>query len=54
SRLRSACGPQNMAVVKHMAMNLIRNAPGKQSLTVRRKKASWNVDYLETVIRQRG
>ncbi|MEC4595310.1 ISAs1 family transposase, partial [Nitrospirillum amazonense] len=42
SRLRSACGPQNMAVVKHMAMNLIRNAPGKQSLTVRRKKASWN------------
>jgi predicted transposase YbfD/YdcC len=54
TRLRSGFGPQNMAVIKHMAMNLIRKAPGKQSLTVRRKKASWNTDYLETVIRQRG
>lgn len=52
SRLRSGFGPQNMAVVKHMAMNLIRKAPETHSLTVRRKKASWNADYLETVIRQ--
>lgn len=52
SRLRSGFGPQNMAVVKHMAMNLIRKAPGRHSLTVRRKKASWNAGYLETVIRQ--
>jgi hypothetical protein len=41
-----------MAVVKHMAMNLIRKAPGRHSLTVRRKKASWNAGYLKTVIRQ--
>jgi len=54
SRLRSGCGPNNMAIVKHMVMNLVRNAPGKQSLTVRRKKASWNVDYLETIIRRRA
>lgn len=54
ARLRSGCGPQNMAVIKHMAMNLIRKAPGKHSLAVRRKKASWNADYLETIIRQRG
>lgn len=53
SRLRSGCGPNNMAIVKHMALNLVRSAPGNQSLTVRRKKASWNVDYLETIIRQR-
>lgn len=52
SRLRSGFGPRNMAVVKHMAMNLIRKAPGRHSLTVRRKKASWNAGYLETVIRQ--
>lgn len=52
SRLRSGFGPQNMAVVKHMAMNLIRKAPGRHSLTVRRKKASWNAGYLKTVIRQ--
>ncbi|BAI72993.1 transposase (plasmid) [Azospirillum sp. B510] len=54
SRLRSGFGPQNMAAIRHMAINLIRKAPGKQSLTVKRKKMSWNADYLETVIRQRG
>ena len=43
-----------MAIVKHMAMSLLRSAPEKQSLTVNRKKASWNVDYLETAIRQRA
>ena len=53
-RLRSGHGPQNMAVVRHMAMNLLRAAPGKQSFAVRRKKASWNSDYLEAVIRQPG
>lgn len=52
-RLRSGFGPQNMAVVRHFAMNLLRNAPGKQSFAVRRKKATWNADYLETIIRQR-
>ncbi len=51
-RLRSDRGPQNMAVLRHMAMNLLRAAPGKQSFAVQRKKASWNSDYLEAVIRQ--
>ena len=51
-RLRSGCGPQNMAIVRHIAMNLLRAAPGKQSFAVRRKKASWNTDYLEAIIRQ--
>ena len=52
-RLRSGFGPQNMAVIKHMALNLVRHAPGKHSLAVRRKKASWNPDYLEAILRQR-
>jgi len=52
ARLRSGNGPQNMAVVKHMAMNLVRNPKDKHSLKVRRKKASLNPDYLETLIRQ--
>lgn len=51
-RLRSGCGPQNMAIVRHMAMNLLRSAPGKQSFAVRRKKAAWNSHYLEALIRQ--
>ena len=52
ARLRSGNGPQNMAVVKHMAMNLIRNPKDKHSLKVRRKLANLNPDYLETLIRQ--
>lgn len=52
ARLRTDNGPQNMAVVKHMAMNLVRNPKDKHSLKVRRKLANLNPDYLERLIRQ--
>lgn len=52
SRLRSGAGPQNMATVRHMAMNLIRSAHDKHSLKVRRKSAAWDAAYLEAIIRQ--
>ena len=52
SRLRSGTGPQNMATVRHMAMNLIRGAKDKHSLKVRRKSAAWDTAYLERLIRQ--
>ncbi len=52
ARLRSANGPQNMAVVKHMAVNLVRNPKDKHSLKVRRKLANLNPAYLESLIRQ--
>jgi predicted transposase YbfD/YdcC len=52
ARLRTGHGPQNMAVVKHMAMNLIRNPKDKHSLKVRRKLANLNHHYLEKLIRQ--
>jgi predicted transposase YbfD/YdcC len=51
-RLRTGHGPQNMATVRHMAMNLVRTASGRHSLKVRRKRAAWNVTYLETLLRQ--
>ena len=52
ARLRTANGPQNMAVIKHMAMNMVRAANDKHSLKVRRKKANLNPDYLEGLVRQ--
>jgi predicted transposase YbfD/YdcC len=52
ARLRTGYGPQNMAVVKHMAMNLVRNPKDKHSLKVRRKLANLNPEYLETILRQ--
>ncbi len=51
ARLRSGHGPANMAIVKHTAMNLLTRAKPTISLKNRRKKAGWNQDYLEKVIR---
>jgi hypothetical protein len=51
ARLRSGHGPQNMAIVRDMAMNLIRHSRDKHSLKNRRKLACLNVDYLEGLIR---
>ena len=52
SRLRSGMGPQNMATVRHMAMNLLRGPKDKHSLKVRRKSAAWDTNYLEALLRQ--
>ena len=51
-RLRTGSGPQNMAVVRHMAMNLVRAPHDRHSLKVRRKLANLNPDYLEALVRQ--
>lgn len=45
-------GPHNMAIVRHMAVNLLRKPTDKLSLKVRRKRANLDPDYLETLIRQ--
>ncbi|MEX2479630.1 MAG: ISAs1 family transposase [Gammaproteobacteria bacterium] len=52
ARLRTGNGPHNMAIVKHMAMNLVRNPKDKHSLKVRRKLANLDPDYLQSLIRQ--
>ena len=52
ARFRTGDGPQNMAIIRHTALNLLSRAKPTNSLKNRRKRAGWNVDYLETVIRQ--
>jgi predicted transposase YbfD/YdcC len=52
TRLRTGHAPENMAVVKHMAMNLLHRAKPTTSLKNRRKRAGWNTSYLESLIRQ--
>jgi predicted transposase YbfD/YdcC len=51
ARLRTGFGPQNMAIVKHIAMNLIRQPKDRHSLKNRRKLACLNGDYLEAILR---
>jgi predicted transposase YbfD/YdcC len=51
SRLRTGHGPHNMAVVRHMAMNLLRSAKPGKSLKVRRKVVGWDPSYLHAILR---
>jgi predicted transposase YbfD/YdcC len=46
SRLRRGHGATNMAMVRHLALNLIRAMPGKQSIKAKRKLATWDTNYL--------
>lgn len=54
ARLRTGHGPQNMAVIRHMTINLVRNPKDKHSLKTRRKLANLSPDYLEALIRQKA
>ena len=49
-RVRTDHAPANLAVIRHMAHNLIRRAPGKLSLRLRRKAAGWDDAYLASLI----
>ena len=49
-RIRKDNAPANFATVKHMASNLLRQAPGKDSLRVKRKVAAWDDDYLAALV----
>lgn len=49
-RIRKDNAPANFATVKHMASNLLRAAPGKDSLRVKRKVAAWDDDYLAAIV----
>lgn len=53
-RLRTGHGPENMAIVRHIAINLIRHPKDKHSLKVRRKLAALNPAYLDDLIRQKS
>jgi predicted transposase YbfD/YdcC len=46
SRLRTGHGARNMAVVRHFALNLVRQVKDKRAIKRRRKVASWNPKYL--------
>jgi predicted transposase YbfD/YdcC len=49
-RVRTENAPANFTTIKHMALNLIRRAPSKDSIRLRRKVAAWDDDYLASLI----
>jgi predicted transposase YbfD/YdcC len=49
-RIRKDNAPANFATIKHMAGNVLRQAPGKQSLRVKRRLAAWDDEFLASLI----
>ena len=50
-RVRTENAPANFTTIKHMASNLIRRAPGKDSQRLRRMTAAWDDDFLASLVK---
>ena len=52
-RIRKENAPQNMAIIKHMALNMIRKVkPPRKSIKGMRKMAGWHDIYMNDIICQ--
>ena len=49
-RVRKDHAPANFTTLKHMAHNLMRLAPGKDSLRLKRKVAAWDDEFLVSLV----
>ena len=51
SRIRTGNAPENLAVVRHMALNLLRqDRTCKASIKAKRKLAGWDNNYLLSIL----
>ena len=51
SRIRKDNAPENLAVIRHIALNLLKqNTSFKGSIKSRRNRAGWDDDYLRQII----
>jgi hypothetical protein len=50
-RNRSDNGPHNLAILRHMALNVLQKEPSKGSLRGKRKRGSWDDAYLWSLLR---
>jgi predicted transposase YbfD/YdcC len=49
-RVRTENAPANFTTLKHMAQNLIKKSPGKDSQRLKRKTAGWDDDFLASLV----
>ena len=49
-RIRTDHAPANFTTLRHIAHNLIRKAPGKDSFRLKRKVAAWDDDFLASLV----
>lgn len=54
SRIRKDNAPENVAVLRHFAMNILKSAPpakkGSKSINLKRRRAGFDIKYLENVL----
>ena len=51
SRVRTGNAPENLALVRHMALNLLRqDQTRKASIKAKRKLAGWDNNYLLSIL----
>jgi predicted transposase YbfD/YdcC len=51
SRIRKDHAPANMALLRHIAVNLLKQeSTAKVGISNKRKRAGWDNDYLERVV----
>ena len=49
-RIRTDHAPANFTTLRHMAQNLYRKSPARDSMRLKRKTAAWDDDYLASLI----
>jgi hypothetical protein len=52
ARNRKDNGPENLAILRHMALNIIRKEKSKGSTRLKLKCAAWNDDFLAKLLAQ--
>jgi predicted transposase YbfD/YdcC len=50
SRIRKGAGPENVAVLRRIALNLVRQDDRPGSLRQNRKRAGWDDTYREEIL----
>jgi hypothetical protein len=53
SRIRKKNAPENVSILRHIILNLLRTADDKISIRRRRKKAGRSNEYLENILKQK-
>jgi predicted transposase YbfD/YdcC len=51
AHIRANHGPENMAVLRHMAINLLKHEPSKMSIQSKRLQAACDNEYLEKILK---
>jgi predicted transposase YbfD/YdcC len=50
ARVMVGHGPENLSVMQHLALNLLKKEPSRQSIRVKRQRAGWDEDFLTKLL----